>query len=66
MKLLLSVFINISSYLLLTDVPLCVDEKHPELITSENSAEKLFEKIKTEKALAAGRKKPQSKKTKKK
>jgi len=66
MKLLLSVFINISSYLLLTDVPLSVDEKHRELITSENSAEKLFEKIKAEKALAAGRKKPQSKKTKKK
>jgi type I restriction enzyme S subunit len=42
-------------------------EKHPELITGENSAEKLLEKIKAEKALStAGRKKPQSKKTKKK
>ena len=41
-------------------------EKHPELITGENSAEKLLEKIKAEKALAAGRKKPRSKKTKKK
>ena len=41
-------------------------EKHPELITGENSAEKLLEKIKTEKALAAGRKKPRSKKAKKK
>ena len=41
-------------------------EKHPELITGENSAEKLLEKIKAEKALAAGRKKPQSRKTKKK
>jgi len=37
-------------------------EKHPELITGENSAEKLLEKIKGEKALAAGRKKPRSKK----
>jgi type I restriction enzyme S subunit len=41
-------------------------EKHPKLITGENSAEKLLEKIKTEKALAAGRKKPRSKKAKKK
>ncbi|RLC08592.1 MAG: hypothetical protein DRI57_23695 [Deltaproteobacteria bacterium] len=41
-------------------------EKHPELVTGENSAEKLLEKIKAEKALAAGRKKPRSKKTKKK
>lgn len=41
-------------------------EKHPELITGENSAEKLLEKIKAEKVLAAGRKKLQSKKTKKK
>jgi len=42
-------------------------EKHPELITGENSAEKLLEKIKTEKALSAsGRKKPRSRKTKKK
>ena len=40
-------------------------EKHPELITGENSAEKLLEKIKAEKAVAAGRKKSQSKKTKK-
>lgn len=32
-------------------------EKHPELITGENSAEKLLERIKAEKALAAGRKK---------
>jgi type I restriction enzyme S subunit len=48
-------------------------EKHPKLITGENSAEKLLEKIKAEKAhvcrqagLAAGWKKLQSKKTKKK
>jgi type I restriction enzyme S subunit len=42
-------------------------EKHPELITGENSAEKLLEKIKAEKALSiAGRKKPRSKKAKKK
>jgi type I restriction enzyme S subunit len=42
-------------------------EKHPELITGENSAEKLLEKIKVEKALSEiGRKKPRSKKTKKK
>jgi type I restriction enzyme S subunit len=41
-------------------------EKHPALITGENSADKLIEKIKAEKALAAGRKKPRSKKTKKK
>ncbi|MCK4467895.1 MAG: hypothetical protein KAU60_06040 [Desulfobacterales bacterium] len=41
-------------------------EKHPELITGENSAERLLEKIKAEKALAAGRKKPRSRKTKKK
>ena len=41
-------------------------KKHPELITRENSAEKLLEKIKAEKALAAGRKKPRLKKTKKK
>ena len=41
-------------------------EKHPELITGENSAEKLLEKIKAEKAHAASRKKPRSKKTKKK
>jgi len=41
-------------------------EKHPELITGENSAEKLLKKIKAEKALAAGRRKPRSKKTKKK
>ena len=41
-------------------------EKHPELITGENSAEKLLEKIKAEKALAAGRGKPRSRKTKKK
>ncbi len=38
-------------------------EKHPELVTGENSAEKLLEKIKSEKALIAGQKKPQSKKT---
>jgi type I restriction enzyme, S subunit len=41
-------------------------EKHPELITGENSAEKLLEKIKAEKALAASRKKSRSKKMKKK
>jgi len=41
-------------------------EKHPELIAGENSAEKLLEKIKAEKAIAASRKKPRSKKTKKK
>jgi type I restriction enzyme S subunit len=42
-------------------------EKHPELITGENSAEKLLERIKAEKALSAdGLKKPRSKKTKKK
>jgi len=41
-------------------------EKHPELITGENSAEKLLERIKAEKALAARRKKPRSKKMKKK
>jgi type I restriction enzyme S subunit len=42
-------------------------EKHPELITGENSAEKLLEKIKAEKVLSiAGRKKPRSKKAKKK
>jgi type I restriction enzyme S subunit len=41
-------------------------KKHPELITRENSAEKLLEKIKMEKALGAGRKKPRSRKTKKK
>ena len=41
-------------------------EKNPELIFGENSAQKLLEKIKAEKALAAGRKKPQSKKMKKK
>jgi len=42
-------------------------EKHPELITGENSAEKLLEKIRLEKALAsAERGKSQSKKTKKK
>jgi len=41
-------------------------EKHPELITGKNSAEKLLEKIKAEKVLsAARRKKPQSKTTKK-
>jgi len=40
-------------------------EKHPELISGENSAEKLLEKIKAEKALAAGWKKPQSKKPRK-
>ena len=40
-------------------------EKHPELITGENSAEKLLEKIKAEKALTAGRGKPRSKKMKK-
>jgi type I restriction enzyme, S subunit len=40
-------------------------EKHPELITGENSAEKLLEKIKAEKALSiAIRKKPQLKKMK--
>jgi type I restriction enzyme S subunit len=39
-------------------------EKYPELITGENSAEKLLEKIEAEKALAVGRKKPRSKKTK--
>lgn len=47
-------------------------EKHPELITGENSAEKLLERIKAEKAHAcrqaslsvANRKKPQSKKMK--
>ena len=39
-------------------------KKHPELITGENSAEKLLEKIKAEKALVAGRKKPRSKKMK--
>ncbi|MBL7179960.1 MAG: restriction endonuclease subunit S [Desulfobacterales bacterium] len=42
-------------------------EKHPELISGKNSAEKLLERIKAEKTLsAADRKKPQSKKTKKK
>ena len=42
-------------------------EKHPELITGENSAEKLLEKIKAEKALTVvERKKPRSKKTKEK
>ena len=41
-------------------------EKHPEFITGENSAEKLLEKIKAEKALTAGRGKPRSRKTKKK
>jgi type I restriction enzyme S subunit len=49
-------------------------EKHPEFIAGENSAEKLLEKIKAEKAhacrqaslSAARRKKPRSKKTKKK
>jgi type I restriction enzyme S subunit len=42
-------------------------EKHPELVTGENSAEKLLEKIKSAKALSEiGRKKPRSKKTKKK
>jgi len=41
-------------------------EKHPELVTGENSAEKLLEKIKAEKTLTAGRKKPRSKKAKKK
>ena len=40
-------------------------EKHPELITGENSAEKLLEKIRAEKAMfAAGLKKPRSKKMK--
>ena len=37
-------------------------EKHPELITGENSAEKLLEKIKAEKALVADRKKSKTKK----
>ncbi len=41
-------------------------EKNPELITGENSAEELLEKIKAEKALANARKNPRSKKTKKK
>jgi type I restriction enzyme S subunit len=41
-------------------------EKHPELITGENSAEKLLEKIKAEKALAAGLKRPRARKAKKK
>jgi len=41
-------------------------EKHPELITGENSAERLLERIKAEKALAAGREKLRSKKMKKK
>jgi type I restriction enzyme S subunit len=42
-------------------------EKHPELISGENSAEKLLEKIKADKALfGAGQKKLRSKKTKKK
>lgn len=41
-------------------------EKNPELVTGENSAEKLLEKIKSEKALAVGRGKPRSKKAKKK
>jgi type I restriction enzyme S subunit len=42
-------------------------EMHPELITGENSAEKLLEKIKAEKAQSiAIRKKPRSRKTKKK
>ena len=41
-------------------------EKHPELITGENSVEKLLEKIKVEKARSAiGRNKLRSKKTKK-
>ena len=40
-------------------------EKHPELITGENSAEKLLERIKAEKALATVRKKPRPRKTKK-
>ena len=40
-------------------------EEHPELVTGDNSAEKLLERIKAEKAMsAAGRKKPRSKKTK--
>jgi len=39
-------------------------EKHPELVTGENSAAKLLEKIKAAKALsAAGRKKPRPRKT---
>jgi len=41
-------------------------EKHPELITGENSAEKLLKRIKAEKSLAAGREKSRSKKMKKK
>jgi len=41
-------------------------EKHPELVTGENSAEKLLEKIKAEKTLMVGRKKQRRKKTKKK
>ncbi|OIN95436.1 MAG: hypothetical protein AUJ48_03160 [Deltaproteobacteria bacterium CG1_02_45_11] len=42
-------------------------EKHPELITGENSAEKLLERIKAEKARLAGiEKKQRSRKVKKK
>jgi type I restriction enzyme, S subunit len=41
-------------------------EKHPGLVTGENSAEKLLEKIKAEKALLADRKKPRAGKKKKK
>jgi len=41
-------------------------EKHPELISGENSAGKLLERIKAEKAVAADREKVQSKKMKKK
>ncbi|HUT72887.1 MAG TPA: restriction endonuclease subunit S [Desulfatiglandales bacterium] len=40
-------------------------KKHPELIFGENSAEKLLERIKAEKALATGREKSRSKKMKK-
>ena len=40
-------------------------EKHPELISDENSAGNLLERIKAEKALAADREKVQSKKMKK-
>ncbi len=40
-------------------------EKHPELVTGENSAEKLLERIKAEKALMAGQNKPRPRKTKK-
>ena len=38
-------------------------EKHPELVTGENSTEELLERIKAEKALIAGRKKSRSNKT---